>query len=179
MNQPIPPVIARACHVILVAAIIGYGLLALAVVEMAVRGGVPHVAFDGTASFSAERVLSANVTLTGMGAEVHLGAQSISVGYSLAVQGGGRLRIGESYSAYGSAQMEGDLLARLLRVGGSLDIDPRHTSRAPGRYRMAIELARLRTSSGCRARTIGGRAAEMAASGGEKHGRSVPRALAT
>jgi hypothetical protein len=179
MNQPIPPVIARACHVILVAAIIGYGLLALAVVEMAVRGGVPHVAFDGTASFSAERVLSANVTLMGMGAEVHLGAQSISVGYSLAVQGGGRLRIGESYSAYGSAQMEGDLMARLLRVGGTLAIDPRDTRRIPERHRMALDLGELPTSSGCRTRTSGGRAAEMAASGGEKHGRSVPRALAT
>jgi len=178
MNQPIPPVIARACHVILVAAIIGYGLLALTVVEMAVRGGVPHVAFDGTASFSAERVLSGNLTLTGLGAEVHLRAQSISVGYRLAVQGGGQLQIGEGYSAYGSAQMEGDLLAGLLRVGGSLDIDPRHTS-VPGRYRMAIDPARLRTSSGSRARTIGGRAAEMAATGEEKPDERVPRTVST
>jgi hypothetical protein len=178
MNHPIPPLIARACHVILVAAIIGYGLLALAVVEMVFRGGVPHASFDGTASFRAERVLSGTLTLTGMGAEVHVGAQSVSAGYSLAVQGGGRLRVGDSYSAYGGAQVEGDLLAGLLRVGGTLAIDPRDTSRGPGRHRMALDLAELPTSTGCRARTTGGRAAEMAASDGEKHG-GVPRTVST
>jgi|GEM_PF-7086830 len=150
MGQPIPPVIARACRVMLAVAIIGNGLLALAVVEMVLREGVPRVAFSGMASFRAERVLSGNLNLDWMGAEVGLDARTVSTGFSLAVQGGGRLRIGDSYSAFGSAQVAGDLPAGLLRVGGSLDIDPGDAIRTLRRHRIALYRAGLPTSSVCR-----------------------------